>query len=346
MAAFVLVAIAGMLLLDFSPLHAAASWTLTTTAALLAGLAAFALVAWRTSGHLDAITRQFNSRTLVLMPIAMALDVGFGQAMIVALRLPLFLDSIGTVLVAVLAGPLAGALTGLLTALAWSFVVPEPFRNPYAAPLVMVPVVVGLLAGRFARGGFLRPRPAWPRRELAPGALIAVAVAGICATLAVVGYGARLGSFGITPTSDTPAIVALGWVALLLVTGAVVGSLALLLLRRDLSVALVVVAGAVTGLAAAVVSAPISANLFRGATGSGPDLVLTTLRQGGTDLATAVTGGGFLSDPLDKIVTFTIVYLLLGALGIRTKARFPHGWELIADSDQLDPTGSALRAGR
>ena len=209
-----------------------------------------------------------------------------------------------------------------------------------------MPGVVGLLAGRFARGGFLRPRPGWPGRELALGALVTLAVVAAAAGLAVAGYGTRMGSFGIAPTSDAPVLAALGWVALILVIGAAVGSLALLLLRGDLTVALVVVAGAVTGVAAAIVSAPISANLFRGATGSGPDLIVVVLRQGGSDLASAATGGGFLSDPLDKIVTFTIVYLVLGALGVRTKARFPQGDELLADSNHLDPTGSALRAGR
>ena len=43
----------------------------------------------------------------------------------IALRLPIYLDSIGTVLVGVLAGPWAGALTGLLSNLIWS-ILPIP----------------------------------------------------------------------------------------------------------------------------------------------------------------------------------------------------------------------------
>ena len=50
---------------------------------------------------------------LALMPVAIAINIAVG-AIIVALRLPIYLDSIGTVLVGVLAGPWAGALTGLL----------------------------------------------------------------------------------------------------------------------------------------------------------------------------------------------------------------------------------------
>ncbi|MBK6793312.1 MAG: hypothetical protein IPG80_12440 [Anaerolineales bacterium] len=51
--------------------------------------------------------------TWVLIPIAIAINVAVGQIVLV-LKLPVFLDSIGTVLVAVLCGPWAGALTGAL----------------------------------------------------------------------------------------------------------------------------------------------------------------------------------------------------------------------------------------
>ena len=61
---------------------------------------------------IDSITRQFDTRTLVLMPVAMALNIVLGTAVASALKIPIYLDSVGTILVAALAGPLAGAATG------------------------------------------------------------------------------------------------------------------------------------------------------------------------------------------------------------------------------------------
>ena len=55
--------------------------------------------------------RDFTTATLSLMAVAIAINVAVGSITF-ALRLPIYLDSIGTVLVGVLAGPWAGALTG------------------------------------------------------------------------------------------------------------------------------------------------------------------------------------------------------------------------------------------
>ena len=48
------------------------------------------------------------------MPIAIAMNIILGQTVAAALKIPIYLDSIGTILVGVLAGPLAGAATGFL----------------------------------------------------------------------------------------------------------------------------------------------------------------------------------------------------------------------------------------
>ena len=62
---------------------------------------------------MDRIRREFSTLTLVMIPVAIAINIVIGQ-LIYALKLPLYLDSIGTVLVGVLVGPWAGALTGFL----------------------------------------------------------------------------------------------------------------------------------------------------------------------------------------------------------------------------------------
>ena len=69
------------------------------------------------------------------------------------LKLPLFLDTIGTLVVACLAGPWVAALTGLLTNLFLPIV-----ANPVNFPYAIVSVLVGLTAGYMARAGFFNKK--------------------------------------------------------------------------------------------------------------------------------------------------------------------------------------------
>ena len=119
----------------------------------------------------------------------------------------------------------------------------------------------------------------------------------------------------------------------------VVGLLALLFVRRDLTAAYVVVAGLVTGVVAALISAPISANVFGGVTGAGTDFLVAAFRQAGADIGAATLGQGLISDPVDKIMTFFVVYLVLNAMARRTKARFPQGERLIEGGDEVADGG-------
>jgi energy-coupling factor transport system substrate-specific component len=107
--------------------------------------------------------------------------------------------------------------------------------------------------------------------------------------------------------------------------GVIVGFLALLFLRRDAGVAYVVVAGVIMGVISALISAPIAAVVFGGVTGSGTDLLVAAFQQGGSDLQTAVLQQGLLSDPIDKVVTSFVVFLLLRSVSRRVIARFPQG---------------------
>lgn len=328
--AVALVAMAGLLV--FSESTAVTSWALVTIVALPAGLAVYALVELRQTGRLDSLTRQLDTRTVILMPLAIALNIVLGQAVAAALKLPVYLDSIGTILVAALAGPLAGALTGLLSNLLWSYVVPPPFQSPYAAPFALTAVVVGLMAGSFARWGWLRPRPDSSGLRLVVGAVVAVSLIVLLALLAMAGYQAVMGATSVAPESDELLFLALGWLAIFLVAITSVGLLVLLAVRRDLTVAYVVVAGVLTGMVAAVISAPIAANLFGGVTGSGTDFLVAAFRQAGADLGAATLGQSLVSDPIDKVTTFFVVYLVLGAMAVRQKARFPQGEKLIEEA--------------
>jgi energy-coupling factor transport system substrate-specific component len=78
---------------------------------------------------------------IALIPACIGLNFT-GHAVAVGLKLPLFLDSIGTVLGAVLAGPWVGASIGLITNLVSSNTV-----DPIAAPYALVSVAIGFGAG-------------------------------------------------------------------------------------------------------------------------------------------------------------------------------------------------------
>ncbi len=297
--------------------------------ALLVGLAAYAATEYAQTQRLDSITSQFDTRTIVLIPIAIAINIILGQTVAAALKVPVYLDSIGTILVGVLAGPIAGAVTGGLANLIWTYVLPAPFHSDYAAPFFIVAVEIGLLAGIFGRLGFFRSRPNASTQQLALAALAVVVIVAV------------IGIYGFIPfytNSDTnlleltffsgggdPIFVLLGWLVALLLIGAVLGLLALLFIKRDLGAAYVFVAGLICGIVSAIISAPISAIVFGGVTGSGTDLLVAAFQQAGSDLQTAVLQQGLLSDPIDKTVTFFVVFAILGALSRRFVARFPQG---------------------
>jgi energy-coupling factor transport system substrate-specific component len=177
--------------------------------------------------------------TIALVPVAIAVNIVVGQ-IAATLGLPVYLDSIGTILVGVLAGPAAGAVTGALTNVIWGMTL-----SPLALPFAVTAVVIGVLAGYAARLGMFR------RFYLAP------------------------------------------------------------------------VAGLVTGIVAALISAPIAAFIFGGATGGGTGALVAAFRAFGNSLLASTTLQGLLSDPLDKVITFTIVLIILFALPSRFRSRFP-----------------------
>lgn len=97
--------------------------------------------------------RQFSSQALVLIVIAIAINMIGGQ-LISMLKLPIFLDSIGTLISAVLLGPIIGMLTGLLTNIVWGLL-----TDPMAAAFAPVAMVIGLVASWLARAGWFLTLP-------------------------------------------------------------------------------------------------------------------------------------------------------------------------------------------
>lgn len=327
--AFAVVAYLGIGLLgDFATEAAAvASWTLLAAIGLVVAFVVYAVVEFAQTRRLDSIGRQFDTRTVVLMPLAIALNIILGAVVAGALKVPIYLDSIGTILVGVLAGPIPGALTGLLSNVLWTYVMPPPFQNTPAAAFAIVAAVIGLLAGLFGRLGFMRPRPDRPLTQLFAGGSIAIGLIGLLGLYAYTRfYG---GVFELFNPEADPLLAVLGWAVIALAALAVLGLVALLVIRRDLTVVHVVVAGVATGVVAALISAPIAANLFSGVTGAGTDFLVAAFRQAGADIQTATFQQGLLSDPVDKLVTFFVVYLIVQALSRRVVARFPQGERVV-----------------
>ncbi len=193
---------------------------------------------------MENIRKGFTTITWVMIPVAIAVNVVIGQ-LVVLLKLPVYLDSIGTVLVGLLAGPWAGALTGILSNLVWSIT----GLFPQAWAWIPVAAVIGIMAGLFGR-----------------------------------------------------RFKQLGWW---------------------------LIGGLLTGIIAALLSAPISAAVFGGVTGTGQDFLVGFFRATGASILEATFGQGIVSDPLDKTITFLIVYLVVRALPARFLDRFPRSENVV-----------------
>ncbi|NJN99891.1 MAG: ECF transporter S component [Anaerolineales bacterium] len=184
------------------------------------------------------LKRDFSTMTLVLIPVAIAINIVIGQ-IVLLLKLPVYLDSIGTVLVAVLAGPWAGALTGTLSNIIWGLLI-----DPGAFPWFPVAAAIGL-------------------------------VAGICA------------NFGLFKN----------WWK-------------------------VIITGFLVAVAAVIVGTPIGVYLFGGITSSGTTFLTAYLLATGQGLVESVLTTNFLFEPLDKIITCLLAWVIIRGLSVRYVSRF------------------------
>jgi hypothetical protein len=261
---------------------------------------------------------QFSTRVIALMPVAIAINIVLGYTVQSVLKLPIYLDSIGTILVGVLAGPIAGALTGILSNLIWQYA--PVIGGGTIGPFAITAGVIGLLAGLWGRLGVYRSRPA-SGQQLVIAALVAAAIV-VVIVLPILNNPAYTDpNIGGYPSWVYTAAIVIAVVVALVVAG-------FIYLRRDLAGLWVAGAGLVTGIIAALVSAPIAAIVFGGVTGSGTDLIVAALRQGGSDVLQASLGQGLFSDPIDKTITSFVVFIILAGLSPRVIARFPNGGRL------------------
>ena len=330
---------------DLGIAASANAFTLIGAIALIVGVVAYAAVEWLQTRRLDSIARQFSTRAIVLMALAIPINIVLGKVVSDVVRLPLYLDSIGTILVGVLAGPIAGAATGLLSNLTWTFVLGgTPLGSPFAWPFGIVAAEVGFVAGIVAWAGGFRSRPNTPLPRLVAGVLAGAALLwalvafgilpfyrNMCATLS-----AQPGALGtcldlLQPAANDDPVVR--WVGIGLLIGLAIG-LAAVAVRlagsSDVGVVVALVAGSICGVLSALVAAPIAALVFGGVTGGGTDLLVGMFQQAGSDLETAVLQQALISDSIDKSLSYVLVFTVVAALSRRLAARFPQGDRVVA----------------
>lgn len=91
----------------------------------------------------------YGRLTIFMIPIGIAINFVGGQIALL-LKLPVYLDSIGTILVGATCGSLPGALVGLISNLLNSI------TSPTNLPFALLNIMFGLLAGWLSRRGVFR----------------------------------------------------------------------------------------------------------------------------------------------------------------------------------------------
>ena len=251
-----------------------------------------------------------NSTALALIPLAIAINIAGGQ-LVKVLKLPIYLDSIGTVLTGALLGPWVGLITGLLSNTIWTLIGLDQFALSFAP----VAGVIGLIAGLAGRAGFFqRAAPRWLSALIGGVFLFALAL------FVLLFVNASTGADGSTVLPNAGDLIAQNPLvfAVALLAGLAAGYFVL----KNAGYA--GLAGLATGVLAAIVSAPIAAYMFGGVTGAGTDALVAAFRATRASILASAFAQGTVSDPFDKMTSFMIVYLIIQSLPQRLLQRFPN----------------------
>ena len=176
---------------------------------------------------------------LPFIAFCVALNLTVGQ-ITALLKLPVYLDSIGTVLLAVLSGPISAIVAG-----SFANLIASAFGNPPMMFFIPVVVVIGGVSGVIAKLG-------WFRR----------------------------------------------WY-------------------------LIVLGGILLGIPTAALSSVISAYVFGGVTMGAADFIVLFFRSQGFTLHQSTLFQAFIMDPVDKIITYLVVFAVVRNLPQRLLHRFP-----------------------
>ena len=181
-------------------------------------------------------------------------------------------------------------------------------RIPIGAPvaLVLIGVLVNIAVGQVVRNVLRLPLYLDSIGTILAGALGGPLVGALTGALSNVVWGLIFRDPAIMPFAITAACIG--------VAAGIAASLGAF--TNPLRTA---VAGMLTGALAALVSAPIGAHVLQGNSGGGGAAVQELLRATGANVLQAATLQGFISDPLDKMISFLIVWLILQLLPSRLR---------------------------
>jgi energy-coupling factor transport system substrate-specific component len=140
-----------------------------------------------TESSFARLMKSYGRLTIFMIPIGIAVNFVGGQIALL-LKLPLYLDSIGTILVGATCGALPGALVGLLSNAINSITSPPTFA------FAILNVLFGLLAGVLGRYGVFKSL--WKTLLSAVGFAFIGGFGGALITIWVLG-GAAVGGTGI-----------------------------------------------------------------------------------------------------------------------------------------------------
>lgn len=142
------------------------------------------------------IKKDFTLMAILLIPVCVAINmVGFQVAQL--LRLPIFLDTIGTILIGAIAGPWVAIVAGIITNLINSIF------NPVYLPYTVVSMAVGLVAGLLSRAGMFKSM--W--KVIVSGVILSFVSIIISAPITVLVFG---GATGNTSAAITAFLMASG----------------------------------------------------------------------------------------------------------------------------------------
>jgi energy-coupling factor transport system substrate-specific component len=147
----------------------------------------------------EGVLQEFSVFGVALIILAIGIN-WVGGWFAATLKLPVWLDTIGTMLVAVLVGPWAAAVAGGLTNLIkWATF------DPVAGPYAIVNIAIGLVTGYLYRIGFISLKSDWKKIAFA-GFLIAIVATVLSVPITVMLFGGVTGS-----GADAVAYIYLGF---------------------------------------------------------------------------------------------------------------------------------------
>lgn len=138
-------------------------------------------------GFLEELKKEFSTYGLALIPIAIGINWA-GGFLVQTLKLPIWGDTIGTIIAAVLAGPWVGFAAGGLTNLVKNFTF-----DPIGAAYGIVNAVIGLIAGYMYKTGRFTEKSNWVE-VLGTGLILAFAATVISAPITVYFFGGVTGA--------------------------------------------------------------------------------------------------------------------------------------------------------